>query len=400
MTTLTGSQNVLSVKSGDELLHRDQPFDWKQKVRKMRRDPTIAFVRQLLLAPIMASDWAYVKLNDSVPEEVANKVSEFLEPLRFSFLMSSVYGCIDFGWQPFEKVLDVNSEGYTYIRKLKPLLQDWTIIRVDEHGNYAGLKNTDNDGTETVLEPENTLTVAFDVEGTDWYGQATMRNVESTYDAWNDTDISAKRFDKKVAGSHWVVHYPVGVTDGVDNFEIAKEILQNIESSGRIAIPKSMEAWDSEGGDKLGWKIELITASGSSSFETRLSYLDRLKVRALGFPERAILEGQFGTRADAGEHADFALSALGLKHIQILEYLNKYCVDDITFNNFGLRNAVKIIPTPLSDDKKLFLREVYKSLLANPEAFLEESDAIDRDALRDTLGVPFTLVEDDLRITL
>ena len=42
----------------------------------------------------------------------------------------------------------------------------------------------------------------FDPEGTDWYGEATMRRAERAYDAWNTLEVVSERYDRKVAGSH------------------------------------------------------------------------------------------------------------------------------------------------------------------------------------------------------
>ena len=57
-------------------------------------------------------------------------------------------------------------------------------------------------------------------------------------------------------------------------------------------------------GSLMWWnEIELLSDSGKGQqpFTDRQKYLDILKVRAFGFPERSILEGQFGTKADVGD---------------------------------------------------------------------------------------------------
>jgi len=48
------------------------------------------------------------------------------------------------------------------------------------------------------------------------------------------------------------------------------------------------------------------TNTSQGSFIDRQKYLDALKMRAFGLPERSILEGSHGTKAEADVHADIA----------------------------------------------------------------------------------------------
>lgn len=370
-------------------------YGWYKKVRTMRRDPTINLIRLLVQAPVLASTWSYEETEDA-PEGAADFIKSNMNELKFELLRTSLMGCLDFGWQGYEKVLRLGKDGNAYIHKLKPLLQDITEIRIDEdNGSYDGLKQG-----IIVLETPDTLAVAFDVEGTDWYGYPTMKIVETAYDWWNDANESATRHDTKVAGSHWVVHYPIGEStfndEVVSNADIAKNILNTLEASGRIMVPQVFQEFI-DGQPMDAWKIELIEASSSATFTERLKYLDALKVRAFGFPERAILEGQFGTKAEAGEHGDFAITNLELRHITLVNFYNKYCVNHLLRVNWGedYEDTVKITPSPLQDDEKEYLKQLYQTMLTNPEGFLQEIDAIDMDALRDRLGIPSTPEEPD-----
>lgn len=363
-------------------------FGWYKKVREMRRDPTISLVRQLIMAPVLASAWSFVETEDA-PEGAVDYIRDNMNELKFEVLRTSLMGCVDFGWQGYEKVFKVGNDGQTYIHKLKPLLQDITEIRIDEdNGSYNGLKQD-----QIILEGPETLAVAFDIEGTDWYGYPTMKIVEKAYDWWNDANESATRYDTKVAGSHWVVHYPMGESEyngeTVSNATIAKNILNTLEASGRIMVPQVFQEFI-DGQPIDSWKIELIEAAGGSSFSDRLAYLDTLKVRAFGFPERSILEGQFGTKAEAGEHGDFAITNLELRHLTLVNFYNKHCVDHLLRLNWGpdFEGTVKIVPSALADEEKAYLKSLYQSIITNPEGFLQEIDQIDLPAIRDRLGIP------------
>ena len=363
-------------------------FDWYTKVRKMRRDPTISLVRQLVAAPVLAASWSFEE-TENVPEGATEFVRREMLKIKFELVRTSLMGCIDFGWQGYEKVFVTDDDSNITYKKLKPLLQDITEIRIDEQtGAFYGLKQD-----EILLDSKETLSVAFDVEGTDWYGYPTMKVAESAYNMWNDANDAASRHDSKIAGSHWVVHYPMGESlyngEEVSNADIARDILGKLESSGRIMVPRVIQEFvDSQPVD--AWHIELITASSSASFTDRLKYLDALKVRAFGFPERSILEGQFGTKAEAGEHGDFAITNLELRHLTLVNFYNKYCVNQLLALNWGPKavETVKIVPASLADTEKEYLKQLYQAMITNPEGFLQEIDNIDLEAVRERLGIP------------
>lgn len=361
---------------------------WYKKARVMRKDPTIALVRQLFFAPILSSAWSFEETDDS-PEGAVDEIKTQLNRLKFELVRTSLVGCTDFGWQGYEKVLESDGVGSVRLSKVKPLLQDFTEIRIEEdNGAYAGLRQE-----ELLLSAEETLLVAFDVEGTDWYGRPIMGAAETPYDMWSDANAAAKRYDTKIAGVHWVVHYPLGESEyngtQTSNATIAKEILDALEASGKIIVPRMVQEYI-DGQPEDAWKIELLSASGGASFEARLGYLDALKVRAFGFPERSILEGQYGTKAEAGEHGDFAITNLELRHQQLINYYNKYLVNHMLRLNWGpaYEDTVFIKPMPLADEERWYLKQLYTTIMSNPEGFLQEIDNIDLEAMRDRLGIP------------
>ena len=141
-----------------------------------------------------------------------------------------------------------------------------------------------------------------------------------------------------------------------------------------------------------GWKVELLAAGGSLQvgFTGRLEYLDKLKVRGILAPERTVLEGQHGTLAEAEAHADVALTQADLTHQYVVDQLNLQVVDRLLVLNYGedTRGAVQVVPAPIVDAKRSFYRDLYKTLLANPNFQTHELSALDLDALKDTLGLP------------
>jgi hypothetical protein len=360
--------------------------------RKIRKDPTVSLGRAMSMAPILAGTWS-VGCDTDVPTEYVAAVQQKLCALREEFLQTSLEGGCDFGWQPFEVVWAYDEETKrNEVEKLKPLLHDITVILVEQaHGTFWGYRQQQLD-----LPGQNCLHVAFRVEGSNWYGAPLLENLRETQSWWNEANDGATRYDKKVAGSHWVVTYPngVGKVNGVEkpNGIIAKEMLAALESSGSVCIPRGVQAQVEDlNTQENGWKVELLNAQAQQpAFTDRLNYLDKLKIRGLHIPERAVLEGMYGTKAEAGVHGDLEMTYQDLMHKFLTRVFNKQLVDRYVLMNFGRSWVGKIWVDAgnLVDENLAFKREVYKLVVGNPAGFVAEEPMIDTDALKDELGVP------------
>lgn len=398
-TEKTGPQSIAvsgDDPSGKQQLARNYKAITYREARVIRADPTIAFVRWLVTAPIVASDWSY-EANPDAPEGAQELVKTIFNPHRMMLLQSSMNAMIDYGWAGYERVNMVRRDGHIGIKKFKYLLPDITSILVYNEGGYAGLSQYHND-KEVILEPEDTLMLSFESEGDDLYGRALLQNVKKPYDSWEDVEAAAKRYDKKIAGSHLKIAYPKGTSmfEGTEtsNFEIAQTLGKLFESSGITIVP----AEDTDTGmadamtDAKGkWSIEIMQAqTAQGSFVERQKYLDAQKARGLGLPERSVFEGQFGTKAEAEAHGDFAITNMELRHAFIVNQVNWHAVNFILRVNYGeqAEDTVWIKPSPLSDANKRFYRDLYKQLMGNPEAVTYELDRIDFQAMRDAIGIP------------
>lgn len=384
----TGRQVVTSLVGGALGSAKRMPADYAT-YRKMRRHPTIALARALSIAPIVAAEWS-VEADDDAPDGVVEFVQEQFVAIREPLVEAALLGGIDFGHQAFEKVF-ASDGNLVVLRKLKPLLQDITEILVTGTGAFDGLKQ------KTVTLPvENCLLIPFRVEGTDWYGTPLLENARDRWNDWEDANRGAARYDRKVAGVSRLLHYPKGTgADGTsqDNANIADQILATLEACGSVAICDEVQAFvDSMGVAKEAWRISLLEDSGGRqpTFVERLRYLDSLLARAILLPERSVLEGQYGTKAEAGEQIDLALTQADLMHRHVTRLVNWYAVDQLLALNWGeaMRGKVRLQAAPIRDAKLQYVREVYSAFLANPNGFLEESGQIDTDAVKDLLGVP------------
>jgi len=369
--------------------------------RTIRKHPTISLARALVAASIMAGSWT-VEQDDDVEEEFGDEIKDFIrdqfEPVRELIIENAIkHGKIDFGWQPFETVFGLTEEGLIGIEKIKPLLQDITTILTDiETGAFEGYLQSGN-GRRVVLEARYVLHIAFGIEGTQWYGTSLLENARESLNQWREANAGAERYDAKVAGATWIVHFPIGSNnvDGVltDNAVIADTMLSALESSGSLTVPNAVAAHVKEmSNDNPMWKIELIEDKGGRqpTFVDRLKYLDALLVRSLEMPERAILEGQFGTKAEAGTHGDIVIMNVTQWDQHIANEVNSQPVNEVLEQNFGkrMRDKVYIVPSPLVDAQLAFLREIYTLFLTNQALALDEFPTIDTNAIKDHLGVP------------
>jgi len=374
--------------------------DWGTKVRAMRREPTIRLVRGAAVAPPMMTTWS-VEGDVGVPEEVIRATNDWIQLHRTHLIRTGLTGMIDWGWQGYEKVWGYK-DGEQSVVRFKPLLQDLTEIRITNEGSFNGFKQATVDTTtEVQLDRKYSLLFNTGVEGQYHYGEADMFAAEQTYDDKQLVNESAKRYDQKVAGAHWIVHYPIGSSlrggEEIDNYDIAIEILDSLESSGRMAVPRKLSGQltglDAKSAKQIdAWEIELITAYGSQvPFNDRMMYLDNLLVRAFGFPERSILQGQFGTKAEAGEHGTFALVNVQLRHEHLVEQLNWHAVNQYLSVNYGqglYENKVRVVVAPLADFQQQMLKDLYTRILQDPRGFAEEVPNLNMTTLRDKLNIP------------
>lgn len=355
--------------------------------RTIRRDPTIALARTLVAAPVLAGSWT-VETKDGVPDEQKDLITNCLLAMRDHIMETALlFGHVDFGWQSYEKIFEYKDDRIV-LKKLKPLLPDITQIMVmGDTGAFAGLRQA-RDNVNLPLA--RSLLISFRVEGTNWYGEGLLENVRLTHNRWNDADAGASRYDLKVAGSRIDIGYPPGTSllSGVEtpNEQVAQAMGKSLEASGVVIHPTT-------GGDEdEAWTLEVLEDKGGRqpTFIDRLKYLDTLKVRALLIPERSVLEGQYGTKAEAAEHINLAITNMELVDRAITRHVNWHMADQLLALNFGEseRGNVWLNAVPLVDAALEFLRGLYTKMLENPTGFMEEYGLIDTLQLKEALNVP------------
>lgn len=367
--------------------------------QEMLSDPTIAFARMLCVAPLTTVGWSY-EAKDDAPDGAKECIQDSLEPWRINLVKSAMEGYIDYGWSGYEMVYSVE-DNQAYLCKVKHLLQAQTLILVAvKTGEYLGLRQFDWRGQDCDLGIYDSLHIAIDVEGTNWYGRPLLENARKIFGQWNQVNDSANKYDTKIAGASWVVYYPVGDSPyngmpSVDNYLIALDFLNKLQANGRLAVPMTIAKWQTDMNvtdENAGWKIELISDKGVSQagFIDRQKYLDALKVRAFGLPERAVLEGQFGTKAESEAQADFAITVFEMRHQIIVQQINKQITNFLLATNYGeeFEDTVIVKANPLVDEKRMMLEKIYMAIIGSPEGLMQEMQALDMQSFRKSLDLP------------
>ena len=316
-TEISGSQSS-SMTFGDSVLQRDySKVGSYADLRKVRKDPTVTLARSVLVSSVLAGSWVI-----DVDEGVSDDVKEFVEhvlPLRDGYLSNAVaFGRIDYGWMGFEKIYRVENDRIV-IDWLKPLLHDITTILLTPQGRFAGYRQRPMIGLSVDVPAESCVHIAYDVEAGNLYGTPLLEGIRQTSDMWDECNDGARKYDKKLAGAQPIIKYPpgtatVGDDSSVDNCDTAAALLNALVSGGGVTLPKTtaetIEAIsDDAKADAYKWDIELLEDKGKkqAAFGDRLNYLDKQKVRGLQLPERAILEGEFGTKAESATQSEWAI---------------------------------------------------------------------------------------------
>lgn len=378
------------------------------KRREMRLQPTIRLVRSFDVAPIIAATWSV----EGMENDHIHFVREQFMPLRTNLLTIGLFGESDFGWKAFEVVFgkrefqfpDGRRQKLTMIERVKPLKNDNTFARYSrDDGTFLGFSHTDAmTGSKVLIDAEHSLFINFDDEGLGDYGMSNLEVVEGTYDEWIDANDIAAKYDRKMAGTFLIVEFPTGKTpyaarngEATDNSIIANDVAKALTSSGMVTIPKDMQQFDSSLPKEVsGWKIYFLDPQGrQGQFVERQKYLDAMICRAYAVAERSVLEGEFGTKAEAGIHGNYSLLIRQLHHERITEYLNQSFVNRLLEQNFGVQGTAWLKAMPLDSERMAIFRDIFTALMSDAGAGPEIADSIDLQSLADTLGVPLKAPE-------
>lgn len=357
--------------------------------RQMANDPTVAFAKAMATAPIRAAEHTWEK-DDEAPEARLEFIRNQIEP-RWRWLISNALRAMEFGWQGFELVhelVDGQSWGlsgeWIGYRKVKPLLQDLPtdILEDRETGAYGGLQQG-----KIKLPPPKTWTFIYDWTPGNLYGRSRHENIKRDWSNLNDVVKKEGQYTTAIAGVIMMLQYPEGTSldaagSRVDNIDLAKRLLAKVASGQSVAMPNTIVKWAESlvergltGMDiqKLRpWLFDIIETKRDhgKAFVDQRRHKESLIFQGWLVPPRAGLEGQFGTKAEAGEHADVGIQIAEETHLDLIEYVNLYLINPLLILNWGeeAKGTIRVKAVPMVDEQKALFREILIAAGASPAA--------------------------------
>lgn len=369
--------------------------------RRIAAHPTVALVRSIVVGPVLAGGWSYIKRDASIPDQFVTLVQNNLDPLRPDLLRDGLKA-LDFGWAPFELVYQVR-DGQIALAEAKPLAWDYTSALFDAAGNWTGLQNQPPGAPPVQLLGAKAFTYVYDAAVGDPYGRSRHENIRRR---WAESEQIVERlaqYLKKVAGLVVQLHYPDGTSKdaaGADrpNQWIAQSVLDAVSAGKSVMFPNLFASGDdprtaADLAGKSQWNLSAFDAGGADQTPGMLSalqYYDNLLFRGWLRPERVGLESQHGSRADAGTHTDTGATDSVLIDRDFARAVSRGIVDPLLELNFGptAKGAIRIEPTPIDDDAIENDQATLQTLLANPQTAPQVMKLIDVPALLRELSIP------------
>lgn len=347
--------------------------------REMRRNPTIKLARSVTRMPIVTASVPLQTRDDSVPEAWKEFIAENLDTLWPRFVREALFA-LDYGWAAFEKVFEIEGGRYR-LAKLKYLLPEKTkIILTKADGSFAGLKQG-----ETTIEPERALVFSHDKEGDNYYGESVLEGIrETAWWPWVQKRQKQLQYMTKVAAVTPMIEYPPGESDDgsgatQSNEALATAVLRNLGNAKGVAFPNSIMSYlqnvpmamQTQSVDALrAWRISFLETKEShgAEFDASIAHDESLMARGYLVPERAVLEGQKGTLAEAEAHAGLAEQASSMILQDIVDHWNRYVVDQLLVLNFGeeAKGACFYQRESLDTATRSFYRALVMAVLSQP----------------------------------
>lgn len=377
--------------------------------RQLLRIPSLALVRGDVFGSILGGSWS-IDADEGTPELAKTLLEQTILPQRTCILRHALRS-LDFGFSPFEIVKAVKG-GRRVIAYFKPLRWEMTtILERQSTGEFAGFKQHGTDGQRIELLVPDAWLYTSDGEPGELRGRSRLENCREAASKWLEVQTRIGRLIDKESGSVVVVTYPPG--SGRDennavssNRAIGESTAMNAAAgTAYLAVENALGALTplqrkSATVDQIAellklklWGIDNVSMGGNgmaiAAMQAYAAYLDTQMIRAYLRPERGLIEGQHGTKAEAASHTDTGTTDSERIEADIVEGLNCGPVDDFLADNFGdeLRGKVRIKAHPLRDVQEGIDTALIHDLATNTATADEFYRTYDVDAIVERRGI-------------
>jgi len=351
----------------DGLLYRYSNTDEMpsyQELRDCSKHPLVKLALDLLTGELEGVPWRY-ELNPNLPPELIQKykgVCQWVETnvnrIRNSILTQGIRNMLIYGYSPFEIIYTYNTKNGLYeIKRLKPLLHEYTWILVDRDGEFCGFEQRMPHTKPRIrLKQDESFIMSLDVVGQNWYGTSVLESTIPLWKQWCNINHQVDRFFNRCVGSRTALYYPVGRsvvgTDGegkpveMDNADIARQSIAAMDQNFGIALPQgTSRVVDQAGSGERAWQVDTYsdTPGNVSVFIERQKQIEELLVNSVGFPVRIFQEGRAsGSRAELESFTDISATIMESRNHILATALQEQIVNPLTLNNFGIDDLVQI----------------------------------------------------------
>jgi SPP1 gp7 family putative phage head morphogenesis protein len=276
-------------------------------------------------------------------------------------LLRDAWESLIYGFKPFEiryapgdlqyrlpdddKVYTFNG---TLFKQPKALDAEYVRIKVDDTGMLTGFKQDFSMG-EVTIKDRKCFVVTHNFESGNYYGISAL---EPIYSTWYISSINMQfhtRWLERKGTGLFLGRYPVGKQDdGTDNSTVMNEILDSIMEGTTIALPAGYD----DGGRPM-WDITLLDPGDKTdAFIQFHEYLDKMILRGLVIPERALTQGEVGARASVEAYTDIFITRKQDILDNVVDHISKYLLPHFVQLNFGDKIEVKVSAGRIDDASK------------------------------------------------
>jgi hypothetical protein len=331
------------------------------------------------------------------PEEKRRKLVEDVFEDAWPDILNGLE-CYNFGRWTQEAIWD-RKLGVVAPVRFKSFLPWEVQLQRDKFNDFAGYKHN---GIER--DARYAFHVVCQPHFDPIFGTPRAENARESWWRAMQSQENGDKIERKASGIQMWLELPTGVswTDASGNPVLKATMVQTIvNAAAQGATFTTPIPWTKE---QIQAKPELMdkplirvqqfnwgeTGPALIAAIARLDRLDKEIFRAWHRPEREAMEGDHGTKAEAGVHGQVGITDSEKAHGDFLRQFNRQVLNRFLVTNFGpdAADTIYFKPTPLVDAQQAFKQQVVSALIASPTAGPELQANLDGRRLLKETEVP------------
>jgi hypothetical protein len=412
-----------------------QPFDMARipldKLEQMRRDPMIAFGLLYIKMPILRAKWR-------IRSKDAKRAAAIDGALReiYGKLVLQYFNSLDYGYSPMVKRFELCQPDWTYIDKDQPdaveqPVWDNGVVRFLKWRTFIPVHprrvmpawTPDGEFNGFYLFPYGgfSYNTTQGIAGGGWalgtqpqvpleYATWAVNEKESVFnsiwgyprigyayrywwDYWFKFGLAERAFERW-ADPPVLAYHPeeFGTNaetgeDDVDFGDDALEMAEKLRSGANVAIPSSViTGYDERTSNVREWDIQQMKVETDfKEIREEFAYLDIMKLRSVGIPEQALIEGRgSSSRNVSATMSDSMMENQAVLASEFANHVNRWVIPQLEEANFGGPSTCKLEITGFDSRDSDMAKMVIQIVGAKDPTKLP----IDMEELLEEYGIP------------